>query len=71
MGDVVPLFNDRRHPKPDPSQPTPSTRLETYEHMRKVHHWGGPRSTSKAELQRIHDQDHHLGMALGQPHTHD
>jgi len=71
MGDVVPLFNDRRAPKPDPTTATPSTRLEWYEHMRKAHSWGGPRSTTKAELERIHGQDHHFGPALGRPHTHD
>lgn len=78
MGEVVDasaLFRDRRKAAvetvPNMSGDFP-TKDHVHVHLREVHGYGGPKSQTRTELERLHRMRHedppHLQM--GKPHTH-
>lgn len=75
MGEVVDaraLFRDRRNQavqKPleiDVSY----TKNSLHDHLRDLHGWGGPKSTTKEALDRIHHNGHADPVDWWKPHTH-
>ena len=74
MGEVVALdaFRDRRNGTPDRSVEVDATftKNSLHDHMRGMHGWGGPKSTTKADLDRIHDDIHTNPLPWAKPHRH-
>ena len=72
--DVVSLdaFRDRRKKQPDttPEIDVTFTKNSLHDHLRGMHGWGGPKSHTKADLERIHDDGHTHPVPWMKPHRH-
>lgn len=74
MGEVVALdaFRDRRKSTPDTTMEVDATftKNSLHDHLRGMHAYGGPKSQTKADLERIHDDRHHDPLLGAKPHRH-
>lgn len=79
MGDVVLVnFRDRRRVQPARASEEPAefpNKNALHDHMRTQHGYGGPRSMSRAEMDRIHNNRHAdpnpaVGDPFRRPHSH-
>lgn len=74
MGDLIRLdFRDRRRvpeQKPVEAAVEFANKNEVHEHLRTAHGYGGPKSQSRADLERIHEDRHVNPPGFGTPHSH-